>query len=155
MFEGVRIVIFCVALSDYNEYCKDASGISVNRMMERKRLFESIIIHPTFEQMDFLLILNKFDLLEQKIESSPLAQCDWFTDFNPVSSRHCPKAITTEAMAGTIMVMPQRLSRPFTMLLSSSRGYLLLLPEENCMLLQQKDWNKSLLILHFRMPEIF
>jgi len=90
MFEDVRIVIFCVALSDYDEYYEDASGVSINRMMESKRLFENIITHPTFEQMDFLLILNKFDLFEQKIESSPLALCDWFSDFNPVSSRHRP-----------------------------------------------------------------
>lgn len=87
-FEDVRIVIFCVALSDYDEYYKDVTGVSINRMMESKRLFESVAAHPSFEQMDFLLVLNKFDLLEQKIEESSLNQCDWFDDFNPVSSRH-------------------------------------------------------------------
>ncbi|KAF5932095.1 hypothetical protein HYC85_028266 [Camellia sinensis] len=43
MLEDVRIVIFCVAL----------------------------ITHPTFDQMDFLLILNKFDLFEE-MEQIPL-----------------------------------------------------------------------------------
>src|SRR4051812_13587019 len=84
MFEDVRIVIFYMALSDNDEYYEDAPGVSINRMLESMRLFENIITHHTFGQMDFLLILNKFDLLEQKIESS-LNLCDWFSDFKPVS----------------------------------------------------------------------
>lgn len=90
MFEDVRVVIFCIALSDYDEYFEDANGITLNKMMESKRLFESIVTHETFDQVDFLLILNKYDVLEQKIDRSPLTQCDWFDDYNPVSSRHRP-----------------------------------------------------------------
>lgn len=89
MFEDVRIVIFCVSLSDYDQF-SDESGVAQNKMLASKKLFESIVAHPTFEQMDFLLILNKFDLLEQKIEKVPLTVCDWFDDFSPVTSRHRP-----------------------------------------------------------------
>ncbi|CAA7393862.1 unnamed protein product [Spirodela intermedia] len=88
MFEDVRLVVFCVSMSDYDEYSEDATGVPTNKMLESKRLFESIISHPTFEQMDFLLVLTKYDLLERKIEQSPLTLCDWFKDFEPVVSRH-------------------------------------------------------------------
>lgn len=88
MFEDVRIVMFCVSLNDYDQYSYDANGVSVNQMMLSQRFFESIVTHPTFEHSDFLLILNKFDLFEEKIERVPLTQCDWFEDFQPVISRH-------------------------------------------------------------------
>ncbi|XP_058069206.1 extra-large guanine nucleotide-binding protein 1 [Magnolia sinica] len=88
MFEDVRIVIFCVAMSDYDQFCDDGNGQPLNRMLVSKKLFESIVTHPTFEHMDFLLILNKVDLLEQKVEQVPLSVCEWFDDFNPVTSRH-------------------------------------------------------------------
>ncbi|KAI8018768.1 Extra-large guanine nucleotide-binding protein 1 [Camellia lanceoleosa] len=88
MFEDVRIVIFCVALSDYDQYAIDGDGALVNKMLLSKKFFENIVTHPTFDQMDFLLILNKFDMFEEKIERVPLTQCDWFDDFHPVMSRY-------------------------------------------------------------------
>lgn len=88
MFEDVRIVVFCVAVSDYDLYFNDEDGMPTNKMLLNKKLFESIVLHPSFEQVDFLLVLNKFDLLEQKIDRVPLTICDWFCDFNPVISRH-------------------------------------------------------------------
>ncbi|THU74968.1 hypothetical protein C4D60_Mb04t38980 [Musa balbisiana] len=88
MFEDVRIVIFCVAVTDYDEYYEDANGMVRNKMMESRRIFEGIASHPTFEQMDFLLILSKIDLLEQKMDMAPLTLCDWFDDYNPVVSYH-------------------------------------------------------------------
>ncbi|GFY93899.1 extra-large G-protein 1 [Actinidia rufa] len=87
MFEDVRLVIFCVALSDYDQYAVNGDGAFVNKMLLSKKFFENIVTHPTFDQMDFLLILNKFDLFEEKIERVPLTQCDWFNDFCPVISR--------------------------------------------------------------------
>ncbi|CAK7339464.1 unnamed protein product [Dovyalis caffra] len=88
MFEDVGMVIFCVAMSDYDQFTVDGNGSYTNKMMLSKKFFESIVTHPTFEQMDFLLILNKFDLFEEKIERVPLTQCDWFHDFLPLISRH-------------------------------------------------------------------
>ncbi|XP_028055646.1 extra-large guanine nucleotide-binding protein 1-like [Camellia sinensis] len=88
MFEDVQIVIFCVALSDYDQYTIDGDGTLVNKMLLTKKFFETIVTHPTFDQMDFLLILNKFDLFEEKMERVPLTQCDWFDDFDPVMSCH-------------------------------------------------------------------
>lgn len=84
MFEDIGLVIFCVSLSDYDQFSADGT----NKMLLNRRFFESIVTHPTFEQMDFLLILNKFDLFEEKIEQNPLTQCEWFDDFHPVISHH-------------------------------------------------------------------
>lgn len=90
MFEDIGMVIFCVALIDYDQYSVSPSG-RANNMLLSRRLFESIVTHPTFEQMDFLLVLNKFDLFEEKIERVPLGTCEWFDDFQPVVSQHRSK----------------------------------------------------------------
>ncbi|KAF9684247.1 hypothetical protein SADUNF_Sadunf04G0098100 [Salix dunnii] len=84
MFEDVDIVLFCVSLIDYDEFSEDKNGVLINKMIASKQLFERTATHPTFEEKKFLLILNKFDLLEEKIEQVPLTQCEWFDDFNPV-----------------------------------------------------------------------
>ncbi|KAL8160380.1 hypothetical protein V2J09_001917 [Rumex salicifolius] len=88
MFEDVSIVLFCVSLSDYDEFKVNNEGVLVNKMMASKNLFESLVSHSTFSNTIFLLILNKFDLLEEKIEQAPLTQCEWFSDFKPVLSRN-------------------------------------------------------------------
>ncbi|KAL0422693.1 UNVERIFIED_CONTAM: Extra-large guanine nucleotide-binding protein 1 [Sesamum latifolium] len=88
MFEDVDLVIFSVSLTDYAEYYEDMNGVRTNKMLAARKLFESIVTHPTLADKHFLLILNKFDLLEEKIERVPLTQCDWFHDFNPVISLH-------------------------------------------------------------------
>ncbi|XP_057416649.1 extra-large guanine nucleotide-binding protein 1-like isoform X2 [Lotus japonicus] len=88
MFEDAGMVIFCVSLSDYNQFSIDGDGCLTNKMILTRKLFETIVTHPTFEQMDFMLILNKLDEFEEKIEQIPLTLCDWFSDFHPVISRH-------------------------------------------------------------------
>uniref|UniRef100_A0A6M2E9D7 Extra-large guanine nucleotide-binding protein 1-like n=1 Tax=Populus davidiana TaxID=266767 RepID=A0A6M2E9D7_9ROSI len=84
MFEDVDIVLFCVSLIDYDEFSEDNNGVPINKMIASRQLFERIVTHPTFEEKKFLLILNKYDLLEEKIERVPLTRCEWFHDFNPV-----------------------------------------------------------------------
>ncbi|KAG2243385.1 hypothetical protein Bca52824_094777 [Brassica carinata] len=95
MFEDADLVIFCVSLTDYGEYIEDADGVLVNKMIANKQLFESMVNHPILAGKRFLLILTKFDLLEEKIEEVPLRTCEWFEDFNPLisqnqTSRHNP-----------------------------------------------------------------
>ncbi|XP_062204704.1 extra-large guanine nucleotide-binding protein 1-like [Phragmites australis] len=99
MFDDVRLVIFCVAASDYDEYYEYANGTVVNKMIESRQLFESIALHPTFEQMDFLLLLTKFDLLDQKIDKSPLTSCDWFDSFTPLISSRSTRSHTGATLA--------------------------------------------------------
>lgn len=86
MFEDVELVILCVSLTDYDEYYEDMNGVRTNKMEASKSVFESIVTHPTLCDKNFLLILNKIDLLEEKIEGAPLTRCPWFHDFNPVTS---------------------------------------------------------------------
>ncbi|KAF5200814.1 Guanine nucleotide-binding protein subunit alpha [Thalictrum thalictroides] len=100
MFEDVRIVVFCVSLSDYDQFCDDGSGATTNKMLASRTLFENIITNPIFEQMDFHLVLNKFDLLEKKVEQIPLNKCEWFDDFNPLTSRYrSSKSINNASLA--------------------------------------------------------
>ncbi|KAE9447222.1 hypothetical protein C3L33_20874, partial [Rhododendron williamsianum] len=88
MFEDTDLVLYCVSLTDYDQFSDNTNGVSSNKMLESKRLFESIVTHPTFHRKNVLLILNKFDLLEEKIEQTPLTRCEWFHDFNPVISHN-------------------------------------------------------------------
>ncbi|KAJ4914279.1 Extra-large guanine nucleotide-binding protein 2 [Raphanus sativus] len=95
MFEDADLVIFCVSLTDYGEYIEDSDGVLVNKMIANKQLFESMVTHPILANKRFLLVLTKFDLLEEKIEEVPLRTCEWFQDFNPLisqnqTSRHNP-----------------------------------------------------------------
>ncbi|KAL9414971.1 hypothetical protein AB3S75_043275 [Citrus x aurantiifolia] len=88
MFEDVDMILFCVSLTDYDEYFEDSKGFLTNKMLASRQLFQNIVIHPTFNQKNFLLILNKYDMLEEKIEEVPLSRCEWFEDFNPVISHN-------------------------------------------------------------------
>lgn len=88
MFEDVDLVLYCVSLTDYDEFYIGSNGNFVNKMLASKKLFETIITNPTFSQKAFLLVLNKFDLMEEKLEQTPLTQCEWFQDFNPIFSHH-------------------------------------------------------------------
>ncbi|XP_057782900.1 extra-large guanine nucleotide-binding protein 1-like isoform X2 [Salvia miltiorrhiza] len=101
MFEDVDLVVLCISLTDYDEYHEDMNGVQTNKMVASKNIFESIITHPTLCDKNFLLILNKLDLLEEKIEGAPLTQCPWFQDFNPVISiqQHRPNSIGNPSLA--------------------------------------------------------
>lgn len=88
MFEDVNLVLYCIDLNSYDQFYEDSNGVTLNKLLESKKLFESIVTHGNFDEKEFVLVLNKFDLLEEKIERVPLTRCDWFHDFNPVISRH-------------------------------------------------------------------
>ncbi|TKY67503.1 Extra-large guanine nucleotide-binding protein 2 [Spatholobus suberectus] len=88
MFEDTDVVLFSVALTDYDEYTVNSNGVATNKILAAKHLFENIITHRVFNNKKFLLILTKFDLLEEKMERAPLTQCEWFCDFDPVISHN-------------------------------------------------------------------
>nr|AAN06816.1 G protein alpha I subunit [Pisum sativum] len=84
LFEGVSAVIFCVAISEYDQTLFEDEN--KNGMMETKELFEWVLKQQCFEKTSFMLFLNKFDIFEKKILDVPLNVCEWFKDYQPVST---------------------------------------------------------------------
>ncbi|KAK0147364.1 Guanine nucleotide-binding protein G(o) subunit alpha [Merluccius polli] len=72
-FEDVTAIIFCVALSGYDQVLHEDE--TTNRMHESLKLFDSICNNKWFIGTSIILFLNKKDLFEKKIGISPLAIC--------------------------------------------------------------------------------
>ncbi|KAL3695644.1 hypothetical protein R1sor_009720 [Riccia sorocarpa] len=86
MFEDVHAVIFCVAISDYDQVCPDVDGVLRSKLRQTE-LFDSVLKHPILREKPFVLLLNKYDLFEDKFcKDVPLTTCEWFTDFKPVGA---------------------------------------------------------------------
>ncbi|XP_070764087.1 guanine nucleotide binding protein (G protein), alpha activating activity polypeptide O, a isoform X5 [Enoplosus armatus] len=72
-FEDVTAIIFCVALSGYDQVLHEDE--TTNRMHESLKLFDSICNNNWFKDTSIILFLNKKDLFENKISKSPLSIC--------------------------------------------------------------------------------
>lgn len=84
LFEGVTAVIFCAAISEYDQTLFEDD--TKNRMMETKELFDWVLKQECFEKTSFMLFLNKFDIFEKKVQNVPLNVCEWFKDYQPMTS---------------------------------------------------------------------
>ncbi|KAI2797240.1 hypothetical protein RDWZM_010259 [Blomia tropicalis] len=80
-FEDVTAIIFCVALSGYDLLLAEYDE---NRMHESLKLFDSICNNKWFKETSFILFLNKRDIFERKIKTSPLTIC-----FPEYEGRNC------------------------------------------------------------------
>jgi len=72
-FEDVTAIIFCAALSEYDQ--KLYEDETTNRMYEALRLFSDITNSKWFNNTPIILFLNKKDLFEKKITKVPLNVC--------------------------------------------------------------------------------
>ncbi|KAJ3291391.1 Guanine nucleotide-binding protein alpha-2 subunit [Borealophlyctis nickersoniae] len=69
-FEAVTSIVFCVALSEYDQVLLEESN--QNRMAESLTLFESVINSRWFLRTSIILFLNKVDLFTMKLKKNPL-----------------------------------------------------------------------------------
>ncbi|WFD44261.1 Guanine nucleotide-binding protein alpha-2 subunit [Malassezia psittaci] len=76
-FEAVTSIIFCVALSEYDQMLLEDS--KQNRMAESLVLFESVVNSRWFARTSVILLLNKIDIFRQKIPRQPLS--DYFPEY--------------------------------------------------------------------------
>ncbi|KAI3366335.1 hypothetical protein L3Q82_000495 [Scortum barcoo] len=77
-FEYVTSIVFLVALSDYDQVLAESAG--ENRLAESLALFRTIQTSPWFRDISLILLLNKVDLLEEKIQHSHLV--DYFPEYD-------------------------------------------------------------------------
>jgi guanine nucleotide-binding protein subunit alpha len=76
-FENVTVIIFCVALSEYDQVLLEEK--SQNRMAESLVLFDSVINSRWFTRTSVVLFLNKIDIFTEKLPHSPLE--NYFPDY--------------------------------------------------------------------------
>jgi guanine nucleotide-binding protein G(i) subunit alpha len=77
-FEAVTSIIFCVALSEYDQVLLEEKN--QNRMMESLVLFDSVVNSRWFVRTSIILFLNKVDLFKHKLPRSPLS--NYFPDYS-------------------------------------------------------------------------
>ncbi|KAG8810388.1 Guanine nucleotide-binding protein alpha-2 subunit [Serendipita sp. 399] len=70
-FEAVTSIIFCVALSEYDQGLLEAK--TTNRLTESLVLFHSIVHSQWFVKTSIVLFLNKMDIFKKKIPKIPLS----------------------------------------------------------------------------------
>ncbi|KAN0042132.1 hypothetical protein ACTFIV_004691 [Dictyostelium citrinum] len=73
-FDSVTAVIFCVALSEYDQTLREEE--SQNRMKESLMLFDEIVNSHWFRNTAFIIFFNKVDLFREKIAKIDLG--DYF-----------------------------------------------------------------------------
>ncbi|KAA8916341.1 hypothetical protein TRICI_001509 [Trichomonascus ciferrii] len=76
-FDNVTLIIFCVALSEYDQGLLEES--KQNRMAESLVLFDSVVNSRWFVRTSVVLFLNKIDVFTDKLPNSPLE--NYFPDY--------------------------------------------------------------------------
>lgn len=66
-FDAVDAIIFIVSLSSFDQTLSEDP--TVNRMEDSLRLFRDVVSSPILKNVNIILFLNKYDLLESKLNS--------------------------------------------------------------------------------------
>jgi guanine nucleotide-binding protein G(i) subunit alpha len=72
-FEGVKAVIYVVAINEYDMFTQEDAD--KNRLLDSLEVFQDTVASQFLEGSDFILFLNKTDLLREKVATSPLTKC--------------------------------------------------------------------------------
>jgi hypothetical protein len=104
-FENVNVLIFLVAISEYDQTLYEDSDI--NRMNEAAGLFESISNSRWFAQSSVILFMNKTDLFKGTLVLLPFLVSRSRSDFVP---------------GGLLSSQPSSLPRPFTSTTRTTRA---------------------------------
>eukprot|EP00842_Homolaphlyctis_polyrhiza_P003732 jgi/Hompol1/435/HPOL_001743-RA len=89
-FDDVHSIVFIASLADYDQVLVEDT--SVNRMIDSLALFETIFNHKLLQGTGMILFLNKRDLLENKINDSPISM--YFPDYDPAMNKELKQAIS-------------------------------------------------------------
>jgi guanine nucleotide-binding protein G(i) subunit alpha len=79
-FEAVTCIIFCVALSEYDQVLLEVN--TMNRMEESLNLFASIVNSAWFTRTSIVLFLNKIDIFRKKLLTVPLER--YYPDYEGI-----------------------------------------------------------------------
>ena len=77
MFDDLACVLFFVAANEFDQTLPEDG--TTNRLRESLALFEMILTYPWFKSVPIVLILNKCDLLSEKIKAKNIG--DYFSNF--------------------------------------------------------------------------
>jgi signal recognition particle receptor subunit beta len=66
LFEGVGLVIFLVACSDFNKLCYEDD--ETNRMIENFNLYKETVNNKFFKDTPFVILFNKMDVFKEKLK---------------------------------------------------------------------------------------
>jgi len=94
-FEGVTAVLFIGVLSEYDLMLSEDD--TQNRMEETLTLWEEISNSPFFHKTAMILMLNKRDTFQEKIDKVPLNVCPIFKDFTGPNTYDAGLAVIQEA----------------------------------------------------------
>lgn len=83
-FGDVTAVIFLVAMNEYDMVLEEDN--KTNRMEESLKLFQKLTGSQWFDEVSFILFLNKSDLFAERIKTSPLQET--FVDYEDFVKSH-------------------------------------------------------------------
>lgn len=65
-FTDVTAILFLASASEYDEFLREDH--KTNRLEESIKVFETLVNYKYFQNVEFILFLNKYDLLKEKIQ---------------------------------------------------------------------------------------
>lgn len=69
-FSDVTAILFLASCSEYDECLREDA--KMNRLVESCKIFETLINYKYLQDVEFILFLNKYDLLKEKIYKSDI-----------------------------------------------------------------------------------